>query len=118
MTKKGLNNERNWSKVTAKSDNGLTNQRPGYHVLINNIMHGSRRLRKTKRGLSIFEDTQTQEQINENVKIPIFKDDTLTNKFDKLLKITEKTSGYETVTQRTKEEREKKKKKVETANPL
>ena len=42
MNKKGLSNLRNWRKVTTKSEN--PNGRPGYHVLIGNISHGTRKL--------------------------------------------------------------------------
>lgn len=66
---------------------------------------------KTRRGLSIFEDQKTQDQINENSKIPIFKDGELHSKLDKLVQITVKNGDYETVTQRTKEASEKKSKK-------
>ena len=67
---------------------------------------------KTRRGLSIFEDQKTQDQINENSKIPIFKDGELNSKLDKLVQITVKNGDYETVTQRTKEASEKKSKKT------
>ena len=58
MTQKGNSNERNWSKVTAKSQ--TVNPRTGYHVLIGNILQGNRKIQKTRRGLSIFEDQETK----------------------------------------------------------
>lgn len=73
MTRQGHKNERNWSKVTAKSQN--VNTRPGYNSLIGQISQCNRKVLKTRRGLSIFEDQKTQDQINENSKIPIFKDE-------------------------------------------
>ena len=54
MTKKGRANERNWSQVTAKRAG--QNTRPGYQGLIANIAKCNKKILKTKRGLSIFED--------------------------------------------------------------
>ena len=106
MTKKGRINQRNWSKATAKSTG--QNVRPGHQSLIENIAQCNKKILKTKRGLSIFEDHSIKDQINEPAKIPILKDQLLKAKLNKMIITTEKVSGYETVTQRTKEEREKK----------
>jgi len=50
-----LRQNREWNQVTSK-DKNFSSQKPGYKDLIDNIKTSSKKIQKTKNGVSLFQD--------------------------------------------------------------
>ena len=87
---------RSWSKAMSKRQ-AHASRREGFASLTAQINTGNSQIRRTRRGISIFEDKQMRDCTQERTAVPMLKDDQLHSKLRRVIKNTELAGTYESV---------------------
>ena len=80
------------SKRQAKAD-----KRAGFNQMVTQITTGSCQIRKTRRGMSIFEDKNIRDCTQERTAVPMLKDEKLNHTLQRVIRNTTLAGTYDSV---------------------